>query len=289
MANRTARASIILLAMVATASSSQSVGQSSGRPWSVHGTLVVAAPSRDGLIVAADNRARVDGAVCDSYHKITEPNRPDRTVFAVVGRSMYLEAPPSGLPDPCTYLREAPRIYDIDALVKTYLETSGANVATTGTEELAARCIEAIAAVQKTHGDHIRAFWGTRMFIVVLATYAPAERTSTFKWFSLLLSPTGEPFVSEKETEVIGPTNRRMVVRFGEPEFYEKQVLNGPGRKFLGNGFKEWATKARIADIDRSVALNAAVDMIEAAAKTANLLRADVALGGPVDAVLLGE
>jgi hypothetical protein len=65
--------------------------------------------------------------------------------------------------------------------------------------------------------------------------------------------------------------------------------LNGPGRKFLGNGFKEWATKARIADIDRSVALNAAVDMIEAAAKTANLLRADVALGGPVDAVLLGE
>ena len=147
---------------------------------------------------------------------------------------MYLEPPPSGLPDPCTYLRQAPRIYDIDALVKTYLETSGANVATAGTEELAARCIEAIVAVQKTHGDHIRAFWGTRMFAVVLATYAPAERTSTVKWFSLLLSPTGEPFVSEKDTEVTCPADRRTAMRFGESEFFQKQVLNGPGRQFLG-------------------------------------------------------
>ena len=202
---------------------------------------------------------------------------------------MYLEPPPSGLPDPCTYLRQAPGIYDIDALVKTYLETSGANVATAGTEELAARCIEAIVAVQKTHGDHIRAFWGTRMFVVILATYAPAEKTSILKRFSVLLSPTGEPFVSENETEVVRPSSRRTIMTFGESEFFQKQVLNGPGRKFLGNGFKEWATKARIADIDRSVALNAAVDMIEAAAKTADLLRADVGLGGPVDAVLLGE
>jgi hypothetical protein len=254
MANRSVRASIILLAMAATASSSQSVGPSSGRPWSVYGTLVVTAPSRDGLIVAADSRARMNGAVCDSYHKITEPARPDRTVFAVLGRSMYLEAPPSGLPDPCTYLRQAPRIYDIDALVKTYLETSGANVATAGTEELAARCIEAIV-----------------------------------NWFSLLLSPTGEPFVSEKETEVVAPTSQRSAMRFGESEFFQKQVLNGPGRQFLGRAWKEWTTKARIADIDRSLALNAAVDMIEAAAKTANLLRADLALGGPVDAVLLGD
>jgi hypothetical protein len=275
--------------MVATASSSQSVGQSSGRPWPVYGTLVVTAPSRDGLIVAADSRARMDGAVCDSYHKITEPTRPDRTVFAVIGRSMYLEPPPSGLPDPCTYLRQAPRLYDIDALVKTYLETSGANIATMETEELAARCIEAIVAVQKTHGDHIRAFWGTRMFTVILATYAPVERTSTIKWFSLLLSPTGEPFVSEKETEVTGPADRRTAMRFGESEFFQKQVLNGPGRQFLGRAWKEWTTKATIADIDRSLALNAAVDMIEAAAKTAKLLRAKVALGGPVDAVLLGD
>jgi hypothetical protein len=289
MANRSLGLPMLLLALLAAAPPQPGAGQSSGRSSLVAGTLVVVAPSRDGLIVAADSRARMDGAVCDSYHKITEPDRPDRTVFVVLGRSIYLEPPPSGLPEPCTYLRQAPRLYDINVLVKTYLETSGANVATMGTEQLAARCIEAIAAMQKTHGDYIRAFWDTRMFTVILATYAPAERTSTVKWFSLLLSPTGEPFVSEKETEVFGPTNRGMVLRFGQSEFFQKQVLNGPGRQFLGRAWKEWTTKARIADIDRSVALNAAVEMIEATAKTAKLLRADVDIGGPIDAVLLGD
>ena len=57
----------------------------------------------------------------------------------------------------------------------------------------------------------------------------------------------------------------------------------------MGRAWKEWTTKATIADIDRSLALNAAVDMIETAAKTAKLLRAKVAFGGPVDAVLLGD
>jgi hypothetical protein len=288
MANRSVVLALVVLALLA-APPQPGVGQPLGKPSPVSGTLVVAAPSKDGLIVAADSRARMDGVFCDSYHKITEPARPDRTVFAVIGRSMYLEPSPSGLADPCVYLRQAARLYDIDALVKTYLETSEANVATMGIEELAARCIETIAAVQKTHGDHMRGFWGTRMFAVILASYAPAERTSTVKRFSLLLSPTGEPFVSEKETEVIGPASRRVVMRFGESEFYQKQVVDGPGRQFLTGRFKEWATKARVADIDHSVALNAAVDMIEAASKTAALLRANLALGGPVDAVLLGD
>ena len=190
---------------------------------------------------------------------------------------MYLEPPPSGLPDPCTYLRQAPRIYDIDALVKTYLETSGANVATAGTEELAARCIEAIVAVQKTHGDYIRAFWGTRMFAVILATYAPAERTSIRQMVQCPPQPNRRA-VREREGDRGGSARPAgaSAMRFGESEFFQKQVLNGPGRQFLGRAWKEWTTKARIADIDRSLALNAAVDMIEAAAKTANLLRADV-------------
>jgi hypothetical protein len=114
MANRSLGLPMLLLALLAAAPPQPGAGQSSGRSSLVAGTLVVVAPSRDGLIVAADSRARIDGAVCDSYHKITEPDRPDRTVFVVLGRSIYLEPPPSGLPEPCTYLRQAPRLYDIN-------------------------------------------------------------------------------------------------------------------------------------------------------------------------------
>jgi hypothetical protein len=290
MAKHTLRASIILLAIVATASLSQSIAQSSGGSSSVAGTLVVAAPSRDGLIVAADTRARIgDSVVCDSYHKISEPARPDRTVVAVVGAGIQVPPPPAEMTDPCAYIRQAPRHFDINALVKTFLETSGANVATMGIEELAASCVETIVAFQRTRGDDIRRFWGDLMFGVMLATYVPAERTSIVKWFSVRLSPTGEPFVSEKETSLLRPTSQRMVIRFGESEFFQKQVFNGPGRQFLGRGWKEWRTKARIADIDRSLALAAAVDMIEAAAKTAKMQRSDPLIGGSVDAVLLGD
>jgi hypothetical protein len=290
MAIRSVRVSIILLAMVATASSSQSIAQSSGGSSTGGGTLVVTAPSKDGLIVAADSKMDFgNDVICDFHHKISEPNRPDRTVVAVVGASLNMPAPPArGVLD-CAYLRQAPRYFDINALAKNYLETSGVNVATMKTEQLAALCIETIAAFQKARGNDIRSFWGNRMFRVILASYEPAERRSTVKSFSLSLRANGEPFVSEHETQVTGPASPRSMTATGETEFLQKQVMNGPGKQFLTNAYREWGKKTTIADIGHSLALNAVVDMIEAAGKTADLLRANLALGGPVDAVLLGD
>jgi hypothetical protein len=280
---------VLLLAFVAAAFPQLALGLSLGVSSPASGTLVVAAPSKDGLIVAADRRARIGGRdFCDLHHKITELASPDRTVLVVAGATIQIPAPPRDMGDACTYLRQAPRYLDIDALAKKHIEMSGTN-SLTAMDELAAACVETIAGFQKSHGDEIRGFWGKRMFTVILATYVPAERTAVIKRFSLMLRPDGEPFISERDTQAVGPTSRNVILAFGESEFLHKEVLNGPGRQFLTGAYREWRTKARIADIDRSVAVNAAVDVIEAAAKTADLLHTDVAIGGPVDAVLLGE
>jgi hypothetical protein len=290
MANRSVRVSIILMAVIAAASSQPAGGQSSGGSSTGAGTLVVTAPSKDGLIVAADSKMDFgNDVICDFHHKISEPNRPDRTVVAVAGASLNMPGPPAGVVLDCAYLRQAPRHFDINALAKSYLETSEVNVATMKMDQLAALCIETIAAFQKARGNDIRSFWGNRMFRVILANYEPAARRSTVKSFSLRLRANGEPFVSEHETQVTGPASPRIITATGETEFLQKQVMNGPGKQFLTNAYREWGKKTTIADIDHSLALNAAVDMIEAAAKTSNLPRSDIVIGGPVDAVLLGN
>jgi hypothetical protein len=286
-ANRATGLSIFLLAFaIATAPQAISAADSVA----VGGSLVLVAPTKDGLIVAADSRVQIGaGDFCDSHHKIVEPSRPDRTVLAVVGGGMQIAAPPADVPDPCAYIRQAPRYVDIWALARNYLESSGAKIATMETDQLAALCVETIATFQKTRAEDIRGFWGKRLFAVILASYEPAERKSIVKVFGVRLRANGEPFASDKETLAVGPASRPTMSAFGEPQFLQKQVVNGPGKQFLSGGFKEWQEKTRTADIGRSLALKAAVDLIEAASKTVDLLRYETTIGGPVDAVLLGD
>jgi hypothetical protein len=227
--------------------------------------------------------------VCDSHHKIVEPSRPDRTVLVVVGGGMQIAAPPPDVVDPCAYLRQAPRFIDINAVAKDYLETSGDIVASMQTDRLAALCMDAVASFQRTLGDEIRNFWGQRMFAVLLAGYDPAGRKSTVTNFSIHLGVNGEPFVSEKETHTMDYAGRGTMLAFGEAAFLLRKVMDGPGKQFLGSRYGELRKKTRIADIDRSVAVNAAVDLIEAASKTVDLPRHAVPIGGAVDAVLLGN
>ena len=287
-----AASGLLLLAFVVLATTPQSISAADSVAVSVAvgGSLEVVTPSKDGLIVAADSRVQIGaGGFCDSYHKIVEPSRPDRTVLVVAGAAMQIAMPPPDVSDPCVYLRQAPRYFDIRELARNYLERSGASVATMEIDKLAALCVETIATFQQTRGDDIRGFWGKLMVAVILASYEPAGRKSTVKVFGVRLRANGEPFVSDKESHVVGPSNRPTMLVFGEYQFLQKQVMNGPGRQFLRGGLKEWQKKTRTADIDRSLALKAAVDVIEAASKTVDVLRHEATIGGPVAAVLLGD
>jgi hypothetical protein len=154
---------------------------------------------------------------------------------------------------------------------------------------LAALCVETIATFQKAHPDDIRGPWDRPLFVVILASYTPAERRSIVKIFGVRLRANGEPFASDKKTHVLGPASESDILAFGEADFLQEQVLKGPGKQFLGGGYKEWRKKTRIADVDRSLALAAAIDLIEATSKMVDLLPNRATIGGPVDAVLLGD
>jgi hypothetical protein len=285
----TNRASGIFLAAFVVLATTPHAGSAAGSV-AVGGSLVLAVPARDGLVVAADRRGKLgDSGYCDSYHKIVEPSRPDRTVLAIAGGALRVAAPPSEVSDPCAYLREAPRYFDIGALARNHLETSVANVATMDTDQLAALCVETIATFQKAHPDDIRGPWDRPLFVVILASYAPAERRSIVKIFGVRLRANGEPFASDKKIHVLGPASASDLLAFGEADFLQEQVLKGPGKQFLGSGYKEWRKKTRIADVDRSLALAAAVDLIEATSKMVDLLPNRATIGGGVDAVLLGD
>jgi hypothetical protein len=74
MANRSVRVSIILMAVIAAASSQPAGGQSSGGSSTGAGTLVVTAPSKDGLIVAADSKMDFgNDVICDFHTRSASP------------------------------------------------------------------------------------------------------------------------------------------------------------------------------------------------------------------------
>jgi hypothetical protein len=59
------------------------------------GTLVVAVPSRDGLIVAADSRIAFVGTAvhCDDQFKLIEPIRAVRIAASLVGHAVFFNPP----------------------------------------------------------------------------------------------------------------------------------------------------------------------------------------------------
>ncbi len=280
-----------LLALIAATVLKQSADCSLANPISLDGTLVLAVPSNEGLVIATDSRMRVaPGVFCDNQYKIIEPDRPDRSVIAVAGAGINVPGPGPDVRDLCAYSMRARRNYDIGALARDYVEARDANIATIQLDELAALCVETIVKFQMTHGlEPLKAFWDKRLFNVVLASYDPGARRSFVKRIGLNLEPGGRPFIDRRDSHNFSQESDGQLVAFGEAEFLNKNVVNGVGQQFLRGAFAEWQKQKTIAEINRSLALNAATDLIEAASKTADLMRYDGGIGGPVDAVLLGE
>src|SRR5271166_91039 len=255
------------------------------------GTLVVLVPSAGGLVVAADSRTFILGAQCDGQFKIIQLTRPARTVVMVTGDGVFLPPPAANQPDLCQYVQSAPRILDIAAIVKAYLERKITSIDQLSLEDLGSECARAAQRFQDTYPQAFQSHLGGEIFSVVIASYDPKGKVSTMRNFVVRIDAATRQIEAARFAQItVSSTDRRGVWAYGETAYVDKNVYNGFGRKYLTAPTLSFILDNQpVAEAPLDQAVAAAVNVIQAATRAAEVVPAPSAIGGPIDIVLLGR
>ena len=258
-------------------------------------TLVVAVPSRDGLVIAADSRLTFLGVPCDGASKILTPARPERTVVVVTGDGVFVPTPPQGA-DPCRYLATAPRLLDMDAVVTQYLDGVGNDPGYLDLADLADACVQAVERFRAAYPEELRGYAGRAIFSVVVGSYDVDTRTSTLRNFVVRIDPqTGRAEAARLSTTDIGPDDLSGVWIYGETDWVVRNVYAGAGRTFLTPATHEFVrARQPVSGTSLESAAAIAANVVEAASRTAaggaaNIDPPPSGIGGAIRVVVVGR
>jgi hypothetical protein len=261
---------------------------------SVRGTLVVMVPSNAGLVVAADRRTSPEkGIDCDNQVKIFDPTRPSHMVLAVTGTPILLRSSTEPVPlgRICEYINNAGRVLDINKVAMEFLEASRAEtMEAVDMRALARQCIEATRTGLAQDGIKLHVPRMQEMFSVVIGSYDPRSGYSAVRSFVVGLTEELAPVLVRTFDRKAGPHDHQRYWAFGETDYLNRQVVRGFGRRYLSPATTRFYTTRRpVRDVSVDSARALAVELIEAAARTAAVVPAPGGIGGPIDVVLVGK
>jgi hypothetical protein len=256
-----------------------------------HATLVLMVPFSHGLVVAADGRQTVFNKIyCDGAAKIIQAEKPRRVVAAVTGNGVVVDYPhpvPDG--EMCGYIKTAPKIFDIEAVVQKFLETSSGSLGGLDLEPLVQQCLGEVIKLDRTLPGFLARFLGTTMFQVALAGYDADTSTSVVRMFSGRIERDGRFIFQFTQDKTYTPETAADWLMFGEADYFNAHVLGAEGEPFYDRSIFERMKGHRIAEIDRDAAITLAEHSIEAAAKTTSVVPAATGIGGPIEMLAIGD
>lgn len=250
---------------------------------SAHATLVAVVPARDGLVVAADSRFTFMGSACDGAFKIIAPERPLRTIAFVTGDSIFVAPAPAG-ENPCHYLSTAPRLLDMGAVVKAYLDRGSNDPARISMPDLAATCVRALRNFKRAYPNALRGSVGGDLFSVVVASYDPSRQVSTLRSFVVQVDALhGRVEAARIRQTILSPRTPRGVWIYGETGYVNREVYAGPGRRFLSPATQDFLRAHETVDrVSVDEAAHAAADVVKAAIRSAQIDPPPSGIGGPI-------
>ena len=248
-------------------------------------TMAVVVPSRDGLVIAADSRQTFLGAECDGAFKLLAPRQPGRTVAVVTGDSVFVAPPPAGTSDLCGYLKAAPRLLDVNAVVIEALEQPTARMA-----DVSDACLQALGRFRAQHPDALTSYAGREIFAVVLASYDPARAESTVRRFAVRMNAGGQiEAVAASETRFSAQSASAVLI-FGETEWAKRALSGGVGRRILSEATVKFLAVPRpVGAVGLDQALAVARNLMEAASRAAENDPPPSGVGGEVQVGIIGN
>lgn len=261
-------------------------------PYVRAGTLVAIVPYGGGIVVAADSRKTVlglDGTKrnCDGVEKLIETKKP-RTVAVVTGAGVIVSLTNQvGKDALCDQLATAPRILDIEGVVKNWLDRSDTPIQDLSLDSLMQQCSQELVRANTKAPEVLASIDRPDVFYVVLVSYEPRTNTSYIRSVRAIKSGQIISFLPGISANLTSDT-RSTFFDFGEHDYFIRNVINAPNNKFYDrNRFAQIEGK-RLADITREQAISQTRNMIEAASKTTTLVPIETGIGGPISSVVIG-
>ena len=251
------------------------------------GTLVLAVPTSEGLVVAADRRTTPRGIYCDGVRKILHPKVSSSVVF-ITGLATLRDM--SQIPDEklCETLTTTPSPIDFGRATVAFIEQQAEPIV----EIDGQRLTEVIYAEVRRYleGGELRDFIGQKyVATIVIGSFDPASGTARIWQFWVDFTGPVHFQLQPYPLRRFDPSDAPRIEPFGETGYFAVNVLDGIGRQFLDGGYEALLRKQRIADVSVDEACSVASSLIDAATKTTALVKPPSGIGGGVDCTLVSR
>ncbi len=254
------------------------------------GTLVSVAPTRDGVVIAADSRSTIGNRYCDQTFKLVETSLPKPTVVAVPGIGIVYSRPPAGTTDLCSWIKTAKRVMDIELFAKQWLEAHPQDLSSELIVRLGAESLSQVRELVKVSPDAPRAYAGNNLYTIAVASYDRASRTARIAGVGARFSPSsGAPEITDHMLWQFQPTDRGEVINLGLFDYVTDHVLR-EGRAFAADYIAFRPGNRLVREISSDEAVSALSNLMDAATRTTRMVPTPggVGIGGPTDILLLG-
>jgi len=251
------------------------------------GSLIVAIPTADGLVVASDSRGSMSGdRFCDDVVKILPLKHIPRTVIAVAGTERIFIKEPTGTPA-CENNRRKP-MFDFLQLATDFLDSGEAIVSLHWFNKLRDFMLKRVRQSQRDAPDLSEAC-STDGVAIVLASYEPKSKTAIVATFEIC---------AEK------PAQRVEILRQQWTEFHQEDpayanatgtrdfdlIQSGKAVQYVRSvdltSYYIFSSK-QISEVSSKDGLKMATILISATTELTNLPGHDKSVHGPIHAFLL--
>lgn len=254
------------------------------------GTLVSVAPTRDGIVVAADSRSTIGGRFCDDTYKLVEVSLPNPTVVSFPGVGIVFTRPPAGTTDLCAWIKTGRRVMDVETFAKGWLEANAGVLTADKVRQVGIESLEQVRALARFSPDAPQAYAGNNLYTIVVASYDPPARTGYVGAVGTRFNPaTGIPEVTDHAFWAFREDSRADVINFGLFDYIPNHVLR-EGRQFAQKYLALDPGRRLVRDISSEEAIIAPDNLLDAASSTTRIVPAPggIGIGGPTDMLLLG-
>lgn len=260
-----------------------------GQALAASGTLAVAMPTQDGLVVAADSRWTYGATSVDvDRSKLHLLPGPPPTVFILTGRHEVLAAPPSSVSIQ-DWLNSGPREFDGSAVIRASLLSRPSAI---DRETLRQAALAFVSSLSRyLAGDPVLVARYRGHELCGLAVFQAAGTSFLIGTATFGLDASGRVQVSSPPTlhvlELDEPANYST---FGAGPYVETHVMRGPGRRFLPHRVTELLdTGKRARELTRDDGWFFATTLIKAAEQTMSIVAPPLGenVGGAVRGYLI--
>lgn len=255
----------------------------------VKGTLVLAIPTRDGLVVAADSKASVAGEVITGRKKLITLSGNVRTVFAITGRAMFYHRRPIEVPW-STWLDQMPPDCSGEATIRAVLQREGdVIVSDTLLSEIAESSARDFNSYFQRVTEIRETVKGGELCRSAIFQFDPDLRQSFVASYQIDCDANGVATTSQVRIRTFPLASPICLLRFGVLQFVDSHVFawGSVGRNYLGSKFEKlWDAAKTVEERTAMQAVQIASGII-AAADLASLHLANAPAVGGVPSILL--